>query len=886
MRLRLGALAAVVAANGVTDPFTGPPLRLGPATLAMPGLVTNTYRTDVGAVRQLSGLKVFDPNAQTLAPRPGLVMARELQGELLVEGGPDECYWIAPEIHVPDDATVVFSERTKHLIVMTLRLVVGKNVVFQWNPANNTSFPLSPPPPKEPNNAVVSTGARGQPGDRGRNGERTARHGEDGPLFEMWALEIVGSPWLEFGGQDGQDGQDGGEGGRGGPGGAGQDAEFHMIGPVVNPIDNCKRLATSGGRGGRGGDGGTGGDGGNGGKGGRVEILTLPETIPDLISDLRVLLDPGNGGRKGRGGQPGDGGPGGPVGRSVHSTWKDVSCGTEPGAEAGDLGQKGDEGEDGEDGIAAKPSQGLSVTAISEEDFRNALLRPLIMRVSPSVVSPGSAISISGRNFTETDRVMLDLVELESEFRTSDRMVAFAPDPMPPTAALSVVQSDGTTTNPYPIFAQVHVTGVTQGENERIRPGSQVVVTGSGFSEDSEVLFNGAAATDTLYVSDTELRCTALRPFTSPELQGPEPQGEPVRVVVRSRLQGSDDIVSEPFRITLDTVRMLVLGDSVMWGQGLFEGEKAWARVRDELRERNGGIAIDVTVLAHSGAVIDANTPDEVVSSPSTPPGAFGGEVPKSRPSINEQLSSFLSGADVDDTVDFVLLDGGGNDITIPEALWPFGKDMKELADTHCHDDLRALLERVAETLPNASVVVTGYFPIVSPKTDVVMLGVFLAALGFTVGAAGTLVSPVPGWGAQPSALAALVLSTALFVAICDRQAQFVRFTDEAIARAVEDVIPLFEPNRAIRFVSPGFRDENAIFAPQSFVFGVTDGFDPVDPPEVASERAEVCETNEESLLQVIVCPYASMGHPNPAGAAAYADAITRALSEISDFIL
>src|SRR5262249_52137845 len=104
--------------------------------------------------------------------------------------------------------------------------------------------------------------------------------------------------------------------------------------------------------------------------------------------------------------------------------------------------------------------------------------------------------------------------------------------------------------------------------------------------------------------------------------------------------------------------RILTLGDSIPWGQGLLDGEKYDRMLAAELESYHpGGVTLER--VAHSGAVI----------------GAFGaagipcpGEVPCSRLTILEQCDQF---ANSPETVDLVLLDGGINDVGVATILNP-----------------------------------------------------------------------------------------------------------------------------------------------------------------------------------------------------------------------
>jgi lysophospholipase L1-like esterase len=102
--------------------------------------------------------------------------------------------------------------------------------------------------------------------------------------------------------------------------------------------------------------------------------------------------------------------------------------------------------------------------------------------------------------------------------------------------------------------------------------------------------------------------------------------------------------------------RIVTLGDSVTWGQGLPEAQKFDSMVRDALGHRFPG-GVSLQRFAHSGAVIAAN--------PVTGNSA-NGEVPVSRPTIVEQCDGF---SDSPDTVDLVLVNGGINDVGVTKIL-------------------------------------------------------------------------------------------------------------------------------------------------------------------------------------------------------------------------
>src|SRR5918999_1774692 len=109
---------------------------------------------------------------------------------------------------------------------------------------------------------------------------------------------------------------------------------------------------------------------------------------------------------------------------------------------------------------------------------------------------------------------------------------------------------------------------------------------------------------------------------------------------------------------------MLVLGDSVMWGQGLREEEKFYTKVREALEREVVCRKVNLRVLAHSEATI---LPKREFC-PDAP-----GEVPARRPTINAEVELAVqdyAGAGVPlGSVGLVVVDGGINDVTVARII-------------------------------------------------------------------------------------------------------------------------------------------------------------------------------------------------------------------------
>jgi len=94
---------------------------------------------------------------------------------------------------------------------------------------------------------------------------------------------------------------------------------------------------------------------------------------------------------------------------------------------------------------------------------------------------------------------------------------------------------------------------------------------------------------------------------------------------------------------------MLVLGDSIAWGQGLQEWNKFSSLVCDQLKYRPEYLGLTRAVLARSGAIIGADAERE-------PPRAVSSEIPWYFPTIIQQCDRCAGNPD---DVRLVLMDGG-----------------------------------------------------------------------------------------------------------------------------------------------------------------------------------------------------------------------------------
>jgi hypothetical protein len=257
-------------------------------------------------------------------------------------------------------------------------------------------------------------------------------------------------------------------------------------------------------------------------------------------------------------------------------------------------------------------------------------------------------------------------------------------------------------------------------------------------------------------------------------------------------------------------------------------------------------------MLAHSGAVI--GNAGGACTGPTSP----AGEVPLSCPSIFQQVARYQG--DVA-TVPLVILNGGINDIDVRTILNPFTHpaDLSSDIAQFCGAAMTALLQSVAASFPSAAtqIVVTSYFPILSDNSRPFGIPFLLETMGLAIP---SFTSPLDVF--------------AKVIALCQ---QFWNESNAALAGAAQAVNQQLGANRVF-FAKPPFTGANSVFAPNAWLFGLSDLLGAED--EVVASRSQACDIAfKDDLFRRESCHRASAGHPNVAGAAQFADAILAAIA-------
>jgi hypothetical protein len=168
-----------------------------------------------------------------------------------------------------------------------------------------------------------------------------------------------------------------------------------------------------------------------------------------------------------------------------------------------------------------------------------------------------------------------------------------------------------------------------------------------------------------------------------------------------------------------EPIRMVVFGDSVPWGQGHREKDKYRYKVDQAL----GATSVN---YSHSGATIGVG--DHTVEAP------CNGEAPVAYPTILKQCEMFN---DDPASVRIILVNGGINDVNIRVIMFPLttSEYLSRQIRRYCHDDMYTLLDQIAGKFshPDAAIILTGYYPIVSPESDPFSVDKYLNALCITI---------------------------------------------------------------------------------------------------------------------------------------------------------
>lgn len=328
-------------------------------------------------------------------------------------------------------------------------------------------------------------------------------------------------------------------------------------------------------------------------------------------------------------------------------------------------------------------------------------------------------------------------------------------------------------------------------------------------------------------------------------------------------------------------LNMLVLGDSISWGQGLKDEHKAWHQTKTWLKETTGR-DVRERIEAHSGAVIGS-----VQERRATYNAPLDGEVNRAVPTVTEQVDDALKSYADPSQVDLVLVDGCINDVDARRLLNAVNtpEQIHRSAEAKCGGLVENLLQIITASFPNAHVIVTGYFPIISEETT---NDFFMRAL------AKRLYTPAAG----TPRLSNKELRARL-IAISKEWYQASNHWLAVATGKVDAELAAKGSRRRVLFAPVSFLPEHSFRARESRLWGFDASFlrkvlvvltlgkvTLRTNDERRNQRDTSCkeifkprdgETKDEKRVResrLMLCRIAAIGHPNRKGAVMYAEAI------------
>ena len=343
---------------------------------------------------------------------------------------------------------------------------------------------------------------------------------------------------------------------------------------------------------------------------------------------------------------------------------------------------------------------------------------------------------------------------------------------------------------------------------------------------------------------------------------------------------------SQPFQNgkAIRPVNLLVLGDSVLWGEGLRTENKAWYHVKLWLEKTTGRPVVE-RIEAHAGAVIERGSVTDTRISTNA-------EVNLALPTLHDQLDGALKALSDPSKIDLVLVSGCGNDVGLQNLLNASKiEEVDDITKAKCGTPIESLLRRIASVFPAAQIIVTGYYPFFSDQTrnDFVVKG--LARRFFKTQPEGPKMN-----------------SKEVFERLKMNSKQWYEVSNSILSQAVQKINSEIGQQR-VAFAKIEFPAEYSFAAPRAHLWGFNRSpfrmgllllsFGRILLPsndEVRRQRTASCnelfrepadetaEQKKERKVLRLSCRYAALGHPNKRGSILYADAITNILK--SSFVV
>jgi hypothetical protein len=168
------------------------------------------------------------------------------------------------------------------------------------------------------------------------------------------------------------------------------------------------------------------------------------------------------------------------------------------------------------------------------------------------------------------------------------------------------------------------------------------------------------------------------------------------------------------------------------------------------------------------------------------------------------------------------------------------------------------LVEKLAAKFKNARIIIAAYYEFLTKESQRGYIRALLKAFGKMPG----------GFMADWAIRTVMGIVKRRLLKNCDT------FSDQSLIafQQVAEEINRRSGKQRVLVARANIRTQNAAFASDPWLFGVRKDLSPQDPQAAVREAA--CRETDLARKRPFICSRASVGHPNPKGAKAYAEAI------------
>jgi hypothetical protein len=162
---------------------------------------------------------------------------------------------------------------------------------------------------------------------------------------------------------------------------------------------------------------------------------------------------------------------------------------------------------------------------------------------------------------------------------------------------------------------------------------------------------------------------------------------------------------------------ILAFGTSIMWGDGLLQPHTMRYQIADWVSASTRR-PVQLTTFAHSAALL--GSPEQTSAAP-LPVTAEPGDLNNAMPTVDQQIACAAATPTLA-SAELILVEGCINDIGAERIAYPWTESGPLITDTDefCGKEHMGIeLKRIASTFHQATVVVVGYYPLISSRSSI-----------------------------------------------------------------------------------------------------------------------------------------------------------------------